>query len=158
MQINGKTISKTLAALLLFVTLYMWWNAAEAGMLELGPTMVGSDLSEGGMLYYGERFDDKWDVGIGLISTQEYKGLDIGQNAYITAQRIVKDPWTGRVELGLGIAYFQNSNRGLGCNFTFQPSVTYAGDRFTVGYRHFSNGGSCRPNAGQNGIMFGWRF
>lgn len=145
-------------AVALFVIVHTWWNVADAGGLELGLTGVGSDFSDGGMLYYSERVVDRWDFGIGLISPQEYKGVDIDTNAVISAQFVVRDPWFGRIELGLGPAYFQNSNRALGCRFTFHPSIAWAGDRFTVGIRHFSNGSSCDSNAGQNGLMFGGRF
>lgn len=158
MEFNIKNVSKTVIAIVLFLAVFFWWRSAEAGELELGATGIGSDFSEGAMLYYGERFAEKWDVGIGVTSEQRYKGVDVGINAFVTVQRIVKDPWWGKIELGVGIAGFQNTNRALGCIFTFHPSLFYSGDRFGIGYRHFSNSGSCEPNAGQNGLMFRWSF
>lgn len=133
---------------------------AQAGTIEGGGAIASSELS-GAVIAYNERLAGKWDIGIFVVSDQTFKkpegNIHMGVNAAIHGQRIVN--WKS-FEMGLGAAYWQNTNRLLGCHLTFSLSVRqyFANKRFAVSARHFSNAGSCAPNSGQDMILFGWRF
>jgi hypothetical protein len=61
-------------------------------------------------------------------------------------------------EIGIGAAYFQNTNRALGKNLTWSLSLGFGGEHWSVRFRHFSNAGSGSPNLGQDLLTIGYEF
>lgn len=66
----------------------------------------------------------------------------------------------GPLDLGLGIAWLQNTDAYDGSHMNFSLSAAY---RFhalplTLVYRHFSNAGTAAPNVGRDSVFLAWRF
>ncbi len=178
-------------AIVVFVILLLWFFARESSAettVEIGPTFLGSTLSDSVDLILSEKWDDKWRIGLGVIGAQNYydthvhkydrpiKGLEstwrtvhnhkfnINNNIFVYGQRIVKGYGKlDKVYLGLGAAYFNTTSKVVGSRFNFALSIEYVYPR--VDYwpdyyvlRHFSNAGSESPNPGQNALNVGWSF
>lgn len=129
--------------------------------LEVGPTFLSGEYAKGQVLILSEQFD-RYSVGVGYISQQRVvdrsKTLyNLRENMYVFGTRHVRI--TSKFNLGLGVAYFNETNRALGSNFAFSLLVRYDfSDRLSVNIRHFSNAGSVRPNMGQDMLTFGYSF
>jgi len=147
----------------LLLAFFFWSQESDAIELEVGPTLLSNDYAKGGMLLLTER-QGKWSFGGGYVSEQ-YADLspcvwskctwDIEPNLFFQVQRIVDyKNW----ELGVGPAYFQNTNRALGKNLTWTLSLGYKGDRWALRLRHYSNAGSGVPNMGQDALTIGYSF
>ena len=145
--------------------LLMYGNAVADFQVEFGPTHLSTDWADGSMIVVNERWD-KWLVGMGHISKQKvlprwekrhgYPEVEIDRNLFFHGQRLLK--WR-KFELGIGAAFFQNTNRALGKNITVSSSLSYHfNNDFSINYRHFSNAGSGTPNMGQDAITLGWTF
>jgi hypothetical protein len=117
------------------------------------------------MIVLNERWD-KWIVGIGWVDQQwvtprferEWGGgpVFIDYNLFVHGQRLLK--WK-KLEIGIGAAYFQNTNRVSGTHFTVSSSIGYHFNKhLTLNIRHFSNAGSGSPNLGQDALLIGWTF
>lgn len=158
---NPRAIQIAIALFLLaFVVLRCTESEAAETTIELGAAIASDDLS-GIALGFSERFYGKWEVGAMLYGEQDFRkpegDLTIGNNAIFYAGRVVN--WQRRLELSLGLAYWQNTNRLGGCHTTFALGV---GLRLSthawLSARHFSNAGTCTPNSGQDSLTFAWRF
>jgi hypothetical protein len=140
--------------------------------VEAGVGNLSSEWTSGAILFQ-ERWDD-WLVGIGYIGTQwvtpdderawwqKYRPNDpipahfVDRNLFIHGQRLLR--WR-KFEIGIGAAYFQNTNRALGAKFTVSSSASYHFNKnFSLNFRHFSNAGSATPNMGQDLLTIGWTF
>ena len=117
------------------------------------------------MVVVSER-TDKWELGIGWVDKQTVfpdwerdRGLpevSFRENLFIHATRVGR--WN-KFELGLGAAYFQNTNRALGKHFVASAYGAYNfNEAWSLRLRHFSNGGSGSPNLGQDAISIGLRL
>ena len=147
-------------ALLLFT-----FNVNAETRIEAGPTYLSDESSDGYMIVVSERFD-RWDLGIGHVSEQDvlpgwekrhgYGRVHLKRNSFIYGQRI----WTkGKFELGLGLAYFDNTNRALGQRTTYPVVIGWNFNKdLSIRLRHFSNAGGATPNLGQDAITIGWSF
>lgn len=149
-------------------------SAEDYTRAEVGPTFLSSEFSSGAAIQLSQVFDDKYLIGFGLVGQQTGKfnegAIPIGNNIMAQAQLLLQGPeqwaWVEPIEIGLGLAYFQNKNRALGSNLTFSLSVGYerpqhwwswVPDRIT--FRHYSNAGTAHPNSGQDlYLMLGWDF
>lgn len=61
-------------------------------------------------------------------------------------------------EAGLGF-YGHNVEWEYNCDFGFQLMMRWRfTDRIAAQWRHFSSGGSCKPNAGRDLLTLSWRF
>jgi len=151
--IDGKWIVGAFLLLLVFF-LYEEANSAE---LEVGMGVLSGEYSKGGALIISERVG-KFDVGGGYISKQYCSckwPADLEENIFFFTQRIIeRNKW----EIGIGPAYFQNTNRALGKNLTWALSLGYGGEHWSVRFRHFSNAGSGSPNLGQDLLTIGYEF
>jgi hypothetical protein len=129
----------------------------------MGPTVLSGELSDGVALLISETWNDRYLLGFGLIGEQTGKFSEgdvfIGNNLFVRAQLLVSGPdkwaWARNIELGIGPAYLQNTNRALGSHFTINISIAFKTprkgwlpDRYTID--HFSNAGTAKPNAGQD--------
>ena len=139
-------------AIAVFLVAFFSMRTCEAGSVEAGPTLLN-----GYGLVYTERLYGKWDVGIMLISEQQWDDVPmVRNNGGAFVQRIVS---RGNFELGIGVARWINTSRVIGCEFGFALSAGYDfGRHWTVHARHWSNGGTCSPNRGQDLFTIGYRF
>lgn len=129
--------------------------------VEIGGGFLSGQYSKAGAISVQQRFDNKFSLGMGYISEQwviprKEPKTWMQENLWVQGQRHVD---LGHFDLGIGIAYFNSTNRALGSHFVAALSVQYnVSDRWNIKLRHFSNAGSARPNMGQDMIMVGYRF
>lgn len=141
------------------ILLAFFWNEARSEVfVEAGGTVLSGETSKGAALILGQRFN-RWEIAGGVLSEQECRcnyPEDLDINMFVQGQRIVK--WGG-TRLGIGMAYWQNTNRALGKNLTWSLLIGYEfTDNFSLQVRHWSNAGSGKPNLGQDLISATWRF
>jgi len=164
-----------------FVTVMMFAFCQEAKAevtLEVGPTFLSGELAKGGNLSITERwggpYGSRYAVGIGYISEQEVlptweasQGLpavELRENLYVHAQRRVSFKMKGCpdwdcISLGVGAAYFNDTNRAIGSNFSASLSIEVRPSKhWSLSIRHFSNAGSSTPNMGQDMLLLGYTF
>ncbi len=135
-------------------------------ILEVGAGVLSGEFSGTPILIVAERFQGKYDIGVGLVGEQtcecgDFK-LDLEKEtpvptlAMIFVQRVVT--WK-RVELGLGFGFWNKTSRVSGSVLMLPLSLKLKlTDRLSLGVRHFSTGGSGRPNLGQDMVSLSWRF
>jgi len=152
---------KILTLLLLLFTL----NVSAETRIEVGPTALSDNWSEGVMVVISERFG-KFDIGLGYTSEQDvwpkwekdngYGPAHLERNSFFYGQRI----WSkGRFEFGLGLAQFANKSRALGQKTTYPLVIGWNfNEDVSLRLRHFSNAGSATPNLGQDAITIAWTF
>lgn len=141
----------------LLVLAFFFYKEAEAAEFEVGPTLLSGEFSEGGVLIFNERIG-KWSLGGGYVSKQYCHctwPTDLEENIFFQGQRIVEYK---KFEIGVGAAYFQNTNRALGKNLTWSLSLGYGGEHWSIRLRHYSNAGSGTPNLGQDMVTIGYEF
>jgi hypothetical protein len=141
----------------LVILLFFLANEGEAAEVEAGPGLLSGEYSEGGILLITERVG-KWSFGGGYMSPQYCHCTDpteLRENIVFQVQRIV--PYKN-FEIGIGPAYWQNTNRALGKNLTWSLHLGYGGERWKFRIRHYSNAGSGSPNLGQDMVTVGYSF
>ena len=173
-----RTIEKYFRPVLLvlaFLGLLMFAFAKEARgevTTELGAGFLSGEVSKGAALILTERwggpYDNRYSVGMGYISEQEVTDrsgdfYEVRENLWVQAQRRVPFPVKGCPidcwGLGIGVAYFNGTNRALGSNLTAALSVEFRpNERLSVNIRHYSNAGSATPNMGQDMLSVGYTF
>lgn len=145
-QKNGYLIVATF-----IIVLVTWGSCAKAdGMIELGPSQVGSSMSAGAMLTMTERVQDKYDFTLGYITKQKFEACDrpdcvwyIDEQIFFGVEYMVTSPWTDKLRVGLGPYWFQKPDRVGTSNFRVGLNIEYRfNDRFGLRVRHFSNAGS----------------
>ncbi len=150
-----------LAGLVLLI--FFLASESEAAEIEIGPTFLSGDYAEGGIMLFTERVG-VWSFGAGYVSEQfvatcgkTYGCIesDLRENIFFQVQRIVVYK---QCEIGIGPAYFQNTNRALGARTVFAISFGCGSERWFVRARHYSNAGSATPNLGQDALTIGYRF
>ena len=156
---NNKT---AVIAIAIFVVSFLWIRSCEAAetIVEVGPTILSADYSDGVAIMLSERLQNKYMLGFGLVGDQTCKcsegDVELGNNIMLQAQRLVTYK---RITLGLGVAYWQNLNRAIGEHLTFALSIEIdLPSKWDLRIRHYSNAGSGTPNLGQDLITLGWRF
>ena len=110
--------------LLAFLAVLFFFFAKEssAAEFEIGPTLLSGEYSEGGVLLLTERIG-RWSIGGGYISEQRCHcrwPADLTENIFFQGQRVVEYKLA---EIGIGGAYFQNTNRALGKKLTWALSL-----------------------------------
>lgn len=153
LNIDGKWIVGIVILLMCFV----WYKEANAIELEVGPTVLSGEYSEGGALMITETVG-KWSLGGGYVSKQTCHcryPAELDENIFFQVQRVATYK---KLEVGIGPAYFQNTNRALGKNLTWSLSVGIKGEHWALRIRHFSNAGSGSPNLGQDMLLLGYAF
>ena len=145
--------------ILIFLLLLVFFLYKEANAVELegGIGLLSGEYSEGGALIINESVG-KWDIGGGYISKQTCHcnyPAELRENIFFHGQRIVEYKMA---EIGIGAAYFQNTNRALGKNLTWSLSLGFGGEHWSIRLRHFSNAGSGSPNLGQDLLTVGYQF
>lgn len=142
--------------LLLFFAYQAW--AAE---VEVGPTYTGG-FNGGVGLTFSERFS-AIDVGVSLISDQQWDGVSVSNNGNVWAAYVARRPATWwpilPSELSLGPSvWIKTQDPIAGCVLGYMLSLKYRIGQGSIGVRHWSNAGTCKPNRGQDLLTFGWAF
>lgn len=149
---------KWLVLLFILLACFIWYKTSEAVELEIGPTFLSGEYSEGGMLIFSAPVTERWHIGGGYTYKQychcNYPA-DLEENIFFQVQH--RSQWK-LLEIGIGPAYWQNTNRALGKNLTWSLSMGLVWDHWSVRVRHFSNAGSGKPNLGQDAILIGYAF
>ena len=146
------------AAFLFIAGLVFSCDELHAAEIEAGPAFLSGEFSDGGAIVFNAHLTNKWYLGGGYVSEQYCHctwPTDMQENIFFHLQR--RAQWRS-VEVGLGPAYWQNTNRALGKNLTWSLSLGLVGDRWSVRFRHFSNAGTGSPNLGQDMLTIGYRF
>lgn len=144
--------------------------------IEIGPTFASGNYSNGTFILAEELvYDNKIGLGVGFINSQTIDtGVDwpVERNIFVSVNRYFH---VGPVQLSIGPAYFQNTNRALARRFTIGGSIGFTYKKVSIRFRHYSNAGSggdlkcprdetnpngwdCKSNLGQDAITIGYRF
>ena len=148
--------------LILLFGLYHEGHAEEVVNVEVGPTFLSGEFSQGAILVLNSTWDDRWRVGMGVVAPQEvtdrYNNFhEVNENLFVHGQRIVEI--TPKIDLGLGVGYFNALTRWNGSHFVASMSVEYElSKNWSLNYRHWSNAGSASPNMGQDAFTIGYSF
>lgn len=140
------------------IACFVWYKSADAIELEVGPTFLSGEFAEGGMLVLSAPLSKRWYLGGGYTSKQQCHcryPADLDENIFFQVQH--RAQWK-LLEIGIGPAYWQNTNRALGKNLTWSLSMGLVGEHWSVRLRHFSNAGSGTPNLGQDALTIGYAF
>jgi hypothetical protein len=62
----------------------------------------------------------------------------------------------GRLDVGIGVAYLQNTDTYNGSHLNFNLLLGYRGDNWGIRWSHFSNGGTVSPNKGRD-MVYAYR-
>lgn len=158
-----------------FILLYLLGLSSEAHAevtIEAGAGLLSGQLSGGETLIITERwggpYKSRYAIGMGYVAeqhviTRSRNRYEPKENLFVFAQRRVSFNLKGCewdcISLGLGVGYFNNTNRALGSKFNAALSVEFRPtDRWSLNIRHFSNAGSASPNMGQDMITIGYTF
>lgn len=165
---NPKPAIYFIAGFIVLSALFLSCEAKAETRMDWGATFAGGKYTHGSALFFSEVWQDKYLVGFGLVGDQHRnfhvwhgnevfrEKITVTSNMLVQAQRLVTYK---KVTLGLGVAHWQHTSRILGDEFTFALSLSYNINRnWDIRYRHFSNGGTASPNAGQDILLIGYRF
>ena len=151
--------------IVVFLTFISCENANAETTFELGVPATSLHFNESINFVLTERWNGKWQIGLGLVGEQVDKfGRDIRNNMFFFAQRVTRGP--GKLDnllLGVGVGYFGHETSVMGSRLNFTLSIEYNNPRkgiwpdFYV-IRHFSNAGTSPPNSGQNLFNFGYSY
>lgn len=148
------------AGILLVILLFVAYQA-KATEMELGATYAG-EFNDGYALSLVERFGSKFDVGVTLIGEQNYKDGVVENNGSVWFGYVAERPksWVKGLpsEVTIGAAHWVETNRFIGCQQGYMLGLKWLFGSLSVGVRHWSNAGICKPNRGQDVLTFGWRF
>lgn len=139
---------------------------------EVGAGLLSGQFSGGEVAILTERwggpYGSRYAIGMGWVNeqhvlTRKRDRYELKENLFVFAQRRVSFDLKGCawdcISLGLGVAYFNNTNRALGSKFTAALSVEFRPIRnWGLTIRHFSNAGSASPNMGQDALLFTYTF
>lgn len=101
--------------------------------------------------------DAHWQFGLTLIGSSTYDHEDQANQAALSA--LLVDGF-GPLEIGLGVAFLQNTDVYNGSHGNFALQIAYRFERWpvTLTVRHWSNAGTVQPNLGRDFALVSWRF
>ena len=149
---------------LAFIFIIIWilalilGRSCQAGdtRIEAGPGVLSGEYSHGFGVILSEIWKGKYSVSIGYFSDQIFNDIPVDENMFVMAHWLFKYK---RLQLGFGPTYWEKTNRALGQRFTFQEQISFRFYRnWDINYRHWSNGGTTKPNSGQNILSIGYTF
>lgn len=157
-----KTVYMIVGFIAIFVSYLYFTSDTDAAEMEIGPTFT-DEFNGGFALTFSERFSDKYELGLSVISDQNWDNIQVGNNGNFWAAYVVTRPdnfWKILPsEFLLGANYWIKTESPItGCHVGYILGTKYRFNDFSVGWRHWSNAGSCKPNRGQDLLTFGWRF
>lgn len=123
-----------------------------------GVTWVGGTKYTGAGVMLTERWSEKYDLGIVLMTSQQCGGCRRGDywgNLGVHALRSVRLGWA---ELGVGVAYWANQTPAWNSNTTFALAAAVVHGPWELRWRHYSTGGSSLKNSGLDMVTLGYRF
>lgn len=94
--------------------------------------------------------DADYAIGVSFIGGSEFNGNQPNQFAW---RAEVLDGF-GKFDVGLGVAYLQNTDAFNGSHTNFTLSLHYRWEKWKVSIRHYSNGGTIKPNKGRDMLYF----
>jgi len=155
---------KAVVMILIVIGLFIAYKA-KATEIEGGATYA-SGFNDGYALSLIERVGgDKFDLGVTLVGEQTYERENtiVENNGSIWFGYVAKKPerWWAVLptEVTIGAAHWIETNRFIGCQQGYMLALKW---RFledaSIGIRHWSNAGVCKPNRGQDLLTIGWRF
>lgn len=148
-------------AIVVIIVLFGSYKAFATEM-ELGATFA-SEFNGGYSLSIRERFIDKIDVGVTLVSEQDYKGTTLSNNGVIWAAFVAKKPETWwkvlPSEVAIGATHWIETSPFIGCQQGYMLNLRWRlPGNWVAGVWHGSNAGVCKPNHGQDLLTLGWDF
>lgn len=146
-----------LSGFLIGIGIALALNSRADSSLALSAPLVQAQYEQGVALTAKERFADKYDAHLTLISSQKTAERGhLSANGIVSAQRVVK---LAHVELGLGPAVWHHTSTINGCRMGYHLSAAYlTTPRVVIRWNHFSNAGTCPPNTGQDMVGIEYRF
>jgi hypothetical protein len=98
----------------------------------------------------------EYTCGMGLITASDYRSEEQPTQAVLDCE-LVKN--FGRIAFGVGPSYLKNVDSYNGSNLNFALVARWQiSDRLSVQWRHWSNAGMVRPNAGRDIVSVGLTF
>lgn len=161
-----KTTAQTIAVII-FIGLYFWAvDKAEAKSLtefSAYAVAVGGERYEAETIIIAEEFNDKYEVGLLLqlrldcVDINECKrGESASANQAFYFQRVV---YYNDFSIGIGASYWQNQTPAWNSHTPFLLTLGYRlSDSTSLGYKHFSTGGSSSNNGGLDMFTVRWTF
>lgn len=157
-QGNRKTQLGVLAVLILLLTAFCTTARAEPyASFGVGSTIVRGEAPMVDLtITYPEAGpkDADYAIGVSFIGGSEFNGTQPNQFAW---RAEVLDGF-GRFDVGLGVAYLQNIDTYNGSKTNFTLSLGYRAEKWKVTLRHYSNGGTVKPNKGRDMLYFSYVF
>lgn len=153
-QGNRKTQMGVLAVLILLLAAFCTNARAESyASFGVGSTLVRGEAPMIDLtITYPEAGpkDADYAIGVSFIGGSEFNGTQPNQFAW----RAEVLDGLGKFDVGLGIAYLQNVDTFNGSNTNFTLSLHYRFQHWKVSVRHYSNGGTIKPNKGRDMLYF----
>ena len=145
-----------LSFLILFIGFLSCESIKAETVFEAGATSLSADFSGGADIFITERWDRKWNMGIGLLGEQTTKyDVNINNNLMLFGERTV---YRQDFYLGLGLAYLGNTTAVNGSHLNYLLSVGYDWNNWGIVLRHISNAGTSPPNSGQELLNIRYAF
>lgn len=157
-------IGVTAALLLLFLGLATKCRGAEAPPPAYTQLGIGSAFIRGASpvlslnVVYPQRVGDaSYELGVTLLGESTFR--DVLQRNNFAVHATLVDGF-GRFDVGLGLAYLQNTDEYNGSHLNFHLLVEYRVKTIPVTLRmqHFSNAGTVAPNRGRDMLLALYRF
>jgi len=158
---NPKPVKLVIGAFIIVVLIFFAYDGRAETAVEGGVPFISDNIKlETFNIMLSER-NERWRGGIGLIGDMTYKSRNVQNNMLVFGERIVRGPgFLDNVILGIGLGYFNNTSHATSSHLNYGLSIEYSipNTRFYGIFRHYSNAGTSRPNAGVNMINGGYRF
>lgn len=160
MKIAGRKVKTTAVFVAAFLGTYLLLRSCEAGaetIVEITPlTFIAGNHYEGAAISATERFG-RYDIGITLMSGLHCDCERGSAPGNLGAHALRTVEWK-RLEMGLGVAYWQNQTPAWSSNTTFTLHWGLNFDRWSIRHRHYSTGGASERNGGLDVLSVGYSF
>lgn len=157
-QGNRKTQIGVLAVLILLIAAFCTDARAESyASFGAGSTIVRGEAPMVDLtITYPEAGpkDADYAIGVEFIGGSEFNGTQPNQFAW---RAEVLDGF-GKFDVGLGVAYLQNIDTYNGSKTNFTLSLHYRFKNIRASLRHYSNGGTVKPNKGRDMFYISYVF
>lgn len=159
---------KTTIAIILFLLTFAWFLSKEVraetqiGLSAYG-VAVGGDRYESETLFILEDFNNEYQAGFLLQLRLDCvdgahckRGQSERSNQAFFVQRVVR---YNDFEIGMGFSYWHNQTPAWDSHTPYMLSLAYYFNKnLSVGYTHFSTGGSSDHNGGLDMLSLRWNF
>lgn len=161
----GKT---TTVGIVVFLMILFWFFSSEAkaqtfAEVSIYAVGVGGERYESETIIITEEFGRKYQAGLLLqlrldcVDKNECKrGESTNANQAFFIQRI---SYYGDFSIGIGASYWKNQSPAWNSHTPFLLTMGYRmSDSLSLGYKHFSTGGSSSSNGGLDMLTVRWSF